>query len=43
MIKTIVVSLNLGCLAWFTNHFFSWESTDERLSFSRKSKPFHQT
>ena len=22
MIKTIVVSLNLGCLAWFTNHFF---------------------
>ena len=22
MIKTIVVSLNLGCLAWLTNQFF---------------------
>ena len=42
MIKIMVVSLNLGCFAWFTNHFLSWESKDERLSFPANLNPFIQ-
>ena len=43
MIKTMVVSFNLGCLVWLTNHFFVLGKNRRGIKFSRKSKPFHPT
>ena len=43
MIKTMVVSINLGCLVLLTNQFFVLGKYRQAIMFSRKSKPFHPT
>ncbi len=43
MIKTIVVSLNLGYSALLKYHFFVLGKKRRAIKFSRKSKPFHPT